>query len=115
MIELYQMGGVLFMSILTIELTIVILLAVRGVFRNENSAKSVKSVGLLAAITGVLGQLIGLFSAFETIQEMGSVSPSILAGGLKVSMITTLYGLVIYIISLILSLGLAFRSKVKGV
>lgn len=104
MIELFQMGGPLFMSILTIELAAVIFFAAKCFINKEHSVSQIKSAGLLAAITGILGQLIGLFSAFEAIQEIGSVSPAMLAGGLKVSMITTMYGIIIYAIATILSL-----------
>ncbi|MEP0984051.1 MotA/TolQ/ExbB proton channel family protein [Ekhidna sp.] len=104
MIELFQMGGMLFMSILTVELSLVIYFGVKGFLNNNIESSSIKSVGLLAVITGILGQLIGLFSAFEAIQQIGSVSPAMLAGGLKVSMITTIYGVIIYIIAIILSM-----------
>ena len=56
----------------------------------------IKSIGLFALITGILGQLIGLMSAFETIEKMGSVSQEMLAGGLRISSITSLYGLLIF-------------------
>ncbi|MEO9871114.1 MotA/TolQ/ExbB proton channel family protein [Ekhidna sp.] len=103
MIELFQMGGILFMSILTIEFVFVMFFAFQSFLSKENTKlETIKSIGLLSAITGVLGQLIGLFSAFEAIQEMGSVTPAMLAGGFKVSMITTMYGLIIYLVSLII-------------
>ncbi|MEO1256002.1 MAG: MotA/TolQ/ExbB proton channel family protein [Bacteroidota bacterium] len=101
MIKLFQMGGILFMTILTIELTVILLFAIKNWISKKNETSLIKSVGLLAAITGILGQLIGLFSAFEAIQQMGSVSPAILAGGLKVSMITTIYGIIIYIVAIL--------------
>jgi biopolymer transport protein ExbB/TolQ len=41
------------------------------------------------------------------IQQVGDISPSILAGGLKVAFISTMYGLIIYIFSL----GLMTLSK----
>ncbi len=110
MIELFQMGGILFMSILTIELALVIFFTVKSWIAKEGKVSMIKSVGLLAAITGILGQLIGLFSAFEAIQEIGAVSPAMLAGGLKVSMITTMYGIMIYIVSLIMSLIIKYKS-----
>jgi biopolymer transport protein ExbB/TolQ len=62
----------------------------------------IKSVGLFALIFGILGQMIGLYSAFAAIEQMGGVSPAMLAGGLKVSSITTIYGLVIYVIALLI-------------
>ena len=53
----------------------------------------------MALVVGILGQVIGLFEAFQAIEEMKEVSPSLLAGGLKVSSITTIYGFIIYIFS----------------
>ncbi|SNT13628.1 MotA/TolQ/ExbB proton channel family protein [Ekhidna lutea] len=111
MIELFQMGGILFMSILTIELLVVLFLLGKGLVNKDSKARSlIKSVGLLAVITGILGQLIGFFSAFEAIQQMGSVSPALLAGGLKVSMITTMYGITIYIIAILSAVVLKIKA-----
>ena len=74
----------------------------------------VRSVGLFAMIFGIFGQLIGLFSAFQAIEQMGGgVSPAMMAGGVKVSMITTLYGMLIYLISLLIWFGLSFVLKRK--
>lgn len=92
------------MSILTIEFVTVIFFTVKSFTDKSTNVSIIKSIGLLALITGILGQLIGLFSAFEAIQQMGSVSPAMLAGGLKVSMITTMYGLVIYMITLVITM-----------
>ena len=110
MIELFQMGGMLFMSILTIELAAVIFFAAKCFLEKNRSVGLIKSAGLLAFITGILGQLIGLFSAFEAIQQMGSASPAMLAGGLKMSMITTIYGGIIYIVAILLAIILKNRK-----
>ena len=93
MLDYFYMGGPLFMGMLTL---IFIALIVTAVLK-----KGVKEIGLLALAMGFLGQLIGLMGAFEGIEAMGGVSQSMLAGGLKVSSITSIYGLLIYIISLI--------------
>lgn len=61
-----------------------------------------RSIGLFALIVGILGQLIGFYSAFSAIEEMGNVSPAMMFGGIKVSMITTIYGILIYLLSLLL-------------
>ena len=61
----------------------------------------IKGVGLFTMVTGILGQLIGLLEAFKAIEAAGDISPAILAGGLKVSMITTLYGIFIYLFSIV--------------
>jgi biopolymer transport protein ExbB/TolQ len=109
--EWFISGGSLFMSILTILLVIVVAVSVYFVvtitsgkakekanFRHQ--LKYVKSIGLFTMITGILGQLIGLMDAFSAIEQAGDISQSIIAGGLKISMITTLTGIVIYLISI---------------
>lgn len=111
MFDLFVMGGPLFMSIVTIGLILVLIATVRGVMlifgtgdHPEEFIRGqlglIKSAGLFAAVCGVLGQMIGLYSAFDAIEQIGSVSPAMLAGGLKVSSITTLYGLIVYVIAL---------------
>ena len=97
MIDLFLQGGVLFMSIITIFLVMV------GVSFYTHSDK-LKTYGSLALSSGVLGSFIGLYSAFMTIQEVGNVSPAVLAGGLRVALICTLYGLIVYVISRLLHL-----------
>lgn len=64
--------------------------------------RCIRSMGLLALITGLLGQLIGLFSAFRAF-ELGTVkaSPSLVAEGFKVSMITAVYGGLIFVFSML--------------
>ena len=59
----------------------------------------IKSLGLLALVFGLLGQLIGLYSAFQAIETMGEVTPAMLAGGLKVSSIPSLYGMIIFVLT----------------
>ena len=103
MIDLFMMGGPLFMGILTVVFLLMIVAAVRN--------GCVKELGLLALAIGFLGQLIGLFGAFEGIEQMGGVSQAMLAGGLKVSSITSIYGLLIYIVSLLIQIIKKFRVK----
>lgn len=90
-----MMGGPLFMGILTI-------IGIGMLFAFFLKKNAVKQLGLLALAIGALGQMIGLFGAFEAIESAGGVSQAMLAGGLKVSSITTIYGLLIYVISLLL-------------
>ena len=124
MFELFYMGGPLFMGILTLLFLIVLILAVRARMKSTNgdwdlstsrrNLSYVKSAGILAFVVGVFGQLIGLYSAFIAIEEMGTVSPAMLAGGLKVSMITTLYGSVILIVSMLIWLFMDSMLKDKA-
>lgn len=121
MFELFYMGGPLFMGILTlIFIAMVIVAIVNGkpvlkgsieADQGRNRISYIKSVGLFALVMGVLGQLIGLFEAFKAIEIVKDISPAMMAGGLKVSMITTLYGLIIYLISYLIWFGLSWKLK----
>ncbi len=52
----------------------------------------------LAPMLGFLGTVIGMIQAFDAIQVAGDISPSLVAGGIKVALITTVGGLVTAII-----------------
>ena len=95
MLEIFYMGGPLFMSILTLLLVAVLICAWKY-------PEWLKEAGLLALAIGILGQVIGLYSAFQYMEASGGVSQEVMAGGLRVSSITTAYGLIIYVISLVL-------------
>ena len=47
----------------------------------------------MAPSLGCLGTVIGMVMAFDTIQREGDISPTIVAGGMKVALITTIYGI----------------------
>ncbi len=52
----------------------------------------------LAPMLGFLGTVIGMIKAFDDIQSAGTMSASVVAGGIKVALITTVSGLVVAII-----------------
>jgi biopolymer transport protein ExbB len=47
---------------------------------------------------GFLGTVIGMIQAFDAIQAAGDISPTVVAGGMKVALITTVGGLVVAVI-----------------
>jgi biopolymer transport protein ExbB len=52
----------------------------------------------LAPMLGFLGTVIGMIQAFDMIEAAGDISPTIVAGGIKVALITTVAGLIVAII-----------------
>lgn len=52
----------------------------------------------LAPMFGFLGTVWGMVEAFDAIEEAGDISPSLVAGGIKVALLTTVFGLVTAII-----------------
>ncbi|MCF0194177.1 MAG: MotA/TolQ/ExbB proton channel family protein [Bacteroidaceae bacterium] len=47
---------------------------------------------------GFLGTVIGMVLAFDNIQKAGDISPTVVAGGMKVALITTIFGIVVALI-----------------
>jgi len=52
----------------------------------------------LAPMLGFLGTVIGMIQAFDNIQAAGDMSPALVAGGIKVALITTVGGLIVAMI-----------------
>lgn len=52
----------------------------------------------LAPMLGFMGTVIGMIGAFDSIQAAGDISPALVAGGIKVALITTVTGLIVAII-----------------
>ena len=52
----------------------------------------------IAPSLGFLGTIIGMIQAFDKIQQVGDISATVVAGGIKVALLTTLLGLIIAIV-----------------
>ena len=52
----------------------------------------------LAPMLGFMGTVIGMIAAFDTIKAAGDISPALVAGGISVALITTLFGLIVAMI-----------------
>ncbi|MBN2731574.1 MAG: MotA/TolQ/ExbB proton channel family protein [Balneolaceae bacterium] len=123
--SLFYEGG-LFMGILTLLLLVILSIAVyRAIQISKNDVNYettfrqrltyIKSLGIFTLVMGILGQLLGLYQAFSVIEQAGNISPAILAGGLKVSLIPTLYGIVIFLLSYLIWMGLDYMVKKPSV
>jgi biopolymer transport protein ExbB len=56
----------------------------------------------IAPMLGFMGTVIGMIQAFNRIETVGDLSPAVVAGGIKVALLTTVFGLVVAIILQIL-------------
>ena len=52
----------------------------------------------LAPMLGFMGTVIGMIQAFDKIEAAGDMQPSLVAGGIKVALLTTVFGLIVAII-----------------
>ena len=58
-------------------------------------------IGLFIALSpmlGFMGTVVGMIEAFDQIQAAGDISPTVVAGGIKVALLTTLMGLIAAVI-----------------
>jgi len=56
----------------------------------------------IAPMLGFMGTVVGMIQAFNRIETVGDLSPAVVAGGIKVALLTTVFGLIVAIILQIL-------------
>lgn len=104
-------GGPLFMTVIYILWIAVITLTIRFLIiymKDKQNAKlkrtsdAILFLGSFTFLLGIFGQTIGIFMALSVIETAGDIAPALIAGGLKVSMITTIYGFALLLISSII-------------
>ena len=66
--------------------------------RLENGLSWISLFIAIAPSLGFLGTVIGMIQAFDAIQAAGDISPNVVAGGMKVALITTVGGLIVAMI-----------------
>ncbi len=64
----------------------------------ENGLSWISLFIAIAPSLGFLGTVIGMIQAFDAIQVAGDMSPNVVAGGMKVALITTVGGLIVAVI-----------------
>jgi len=105
MFKLFMEGGLIFMSILTVLLVAVF-------FAAWKAPRWVKEIGNFALVFGLMTPLFSLYQFFSTLQQVAwdrgegvnglfdLISPGVLFG-VKVILIPVIYGMMIYLISLV--------------
>ena len=66
--------------------------------RLENNLTWISLFIALAPSFGFLGTVVGMVQAFDDIESAGDISPTVVAGGMKVALLTTIFGLITAII-----------------
>lgn len=64
----------------------------------ENGLSWIQLFISIAPMLGFMGTVIGMIAAFDAIEAAGDISPNLVAGGIKVALITTVFGLITAII-----------------
>lgn len=123
-VNIFMEGGPLFMTLILICLLLSIVFLALGFSSvktaQEKAAKMLRLASdssLLGLVMGFLGSVLGLISAFDSLEAMGNVEPAMFAGGLKISLLTATFGLFTFVIArigiLILRSVLNSESKIE--
>jgi len=104
--ERFAEGGTFFMSLISICFLLSLYFLIRGFMTIKNNPgyskrmiRLVTDSSLLGLVVGFFASILGLITAFDTVEAMGDPDPSIFAGGLKVSLLTATFGLFTFVIA----------------
>ncbi|WP_339662658.1 MotA/TolQ/ExbB proton channel family protein [Croceibacter atlanticus] len=93
-------GGPFFMWPIVFIFIILVALFIRQIVTKANKDHTItllSNISLFILAWGILGSVIGLIQAFDAIEGAGSVSQGVMAGGLKIAFLTTVFGLFTFI------------------
>ena len=93
--QLFVEGGLVWMICISLFLIAIFIAAWKA-------PRWVKEIGIGALVFAIFGTLSGLAQMFDAIQMFGDISPAVICGGLKVTLIPTFYGIIVYFVSLII-------------
>lgn len=100
--EMFLSGNILCMSILTLLLASLFLTAWKA-------PAWLRNVGHVAFVSGLMFGLLGLYQIYDYLQQADNIANAVLYGGYKCAIIPVVYGIVIYVVSLILDICLKPR------
>lgn len=120
MINFIIEGGMFGMIVITISALLVLVLTVVKAYDvfakgniNKKGLNGILFFGSIAPLTGIIWQMLGIMQAFTAIQKAGDIAPAIIMGGLKVSMLAPLYGMIVLFFAAILWYILKWRIEAK--
>ena len=93
MFKFFVDGGWTFMTVLTVLLAAIF-------FAAWKAPRWVKEIGSFALAFGFFGTILGMMQMFEVL-SLGPVPQEVICAGLKVNLITSIYGIIIYLVSLV--------------
>lgn len=101
----FREGGPFFMSLILICLIAAIVFLIIGFINlkkhpeKANKMTTLASeVSILGLVIGLLASIIGMIEAFDAIESLDDMTQGVMASGLKVSFLTTLFGSITFII-----------------
>lgn len=106
-------GGPSFMYPMLFMLLICIALIVYTFVKGDVQGKLKKlisHISLFALVWGFLGMMVGLIAAFDAISKATAIDSGVLAGGLKIGLLSPLFGMIIFLIARLGLIGLTLKK-----
>ncbi len=94
---LFTEGGLFGMAVLTILLVLLL-------FAAWKAPAWVKEIGQAALIWGFFWEFAGIYQMLDVLQGLNDVPISVIYGGAKVALVPVMYGMLIYLASLVIIL-----------
>jgi glucan phosphoethanolaminetransferase (alkaline phosphatase superfamily) len=116
-IEKMNDGGPLITYTILLLILVILALFVWSLIRKERTAALkplIASLGWFALAWGYLGRTFGLIMAFDKIAAAGEITPSLMAGGLKMALLGPLFGLSAFLIARIAMIVFILRDRKAG-
>ena len=107
-------GGPVFMYTILVLLLICIALISKGLLEGDENGqlqKLISSISLFALAWGFFGHLMGLISAMDSIEVANDISHQVLAGGIKVGLLSPTFGIFVFLIARLGIIGLILKKK----
>ncbi len=96
--NLFIEGGWFGMAVLTILLVLML-------FAAWKAPAWVNEIGKAALVWGLFWEFVGVYQMLDTLQELTNVPNTVIYGGIKVAFVPVMYGMLIYLVSLIIILA----------
>ncbi len=120
MLELFKQGGVMMYPLLILAVTVAVL-TVRGWLRVrrvsaadpvvETGVDAVVFWGAWSVVLGLLGTIVGIYFAAGAIEAAPAISPQVIWGGIRVALITLIFGLLVFAVSAVAWFTLRTRYR----
>jgi hypothetical protein len=117
-----QEGGAFAMTLIVISFLIMIFLIVMAFLKLKaahaafhKSIKLINQIALIALVVGLFNQWLGLIQVFDAFSSLNDVEPSAFASGLKVTLLSPIFGGFVFLIGRIMTFVLTWirREKLK--
>lgn len=104
-VQRFEEGGPFMMSLILICFLLALFFMIRSFIALKKSPMTSKKMRALAAdasllglVIGFFGSIIGMITAFDSIEAFDEINSGLLASGLKVSFLTAVFGTITFII-----------------